>query len=124
MRDDINQLINDEYRSGKMRQLILDNKRQFLLSRVTISDTERHWLAQNKLDVWLPANENYAPLIWHDRQGYHGSAIDMINDMRDLLHVDVNVHYIDNYYEALQSQNWPVRLVNVIAPPTDHNFPA
>ncbi|MCL9671671.1 HD domain-containing phosphohydrolase [Citrobacter sp. MNAZ 1397] len=123
MRDDINQLINDEYRSGKMRQLILDNKRQFLLSRVTISDTERHWLAQNKLDVWLPANENYAPLIWHDRQGYHGSAIDMINDMRDLLHVDVNVHYIDNYYESLQSQNWPVRLVNVIAPPDRSQLP-
>ena len=69
IREDVNQLINDEYRSGKMRQLILENKRQFLLSRVSVNETERGWLSQNTLDVWLPRNENYAPLIWRDREG-------------------------------------------------------
>lgn len=114
IREDVNQLINDEYRSGKMRQLILENKRQFLLSRVSVNEAERSWLSQNALDVWLPRNENYAPLIWRDREGYHGSAVDMVNDMRDLLHININVHYIDNYYETMLSQNWPVRLVNVV----------
>ncbi len=79
-----------------------------------MSDDERAWLAANRLELWLPKNENFAPLIWRDSLGYHGSAIDMINDMRDLLHINVDVHYVDNYFPELRNQNWPIKLVELI----------
>jgi ABC-type amino acid transport substrate-binding protein len=114
MRDSINEFINDAWRSGKMQQLLDESNRQYLLSRVTVSDEEQVWLSANRLELWLPKNENFAPLIWRDPRGYHGSAIDMINDMRDLLHINVEVHYVDNYIQAWREQNWPIKLVDVI----------
>lgn len=114
VRDSFNQFINDAWRSGKMQQWLTESNRQYLLSRVTVSDDERAWLAANRLELWLPKNENFAPLIWRDSLGYHGSAIDMINDMRDLLHINVDVHYVDNYFPELRNQNWPIKLVELI----------
>ena len=114
LRDRINQFINEAWRSGQMQQLLTASNRAYLLSRVTVSDAERLWLQNNRLEIWLPKNENFAPLIWHDRLGYHGSAVDMINDMRDLLHIDVDVHYVDNYFQQLRNQNWPIKLVELV----------
>jgi len=113
LREHVNALINDWQRSGKMQQVISTQTRQFLISRLRITDEERAWLRQNPLEVWLPKNENFAPLIWRDDKGYHGSAINLINDLRELLQANVKVHYIDNYYEALQRSNWPVRLIEI-----------
>lgn len=113
LRDRMNQLINEWQHSGKMQQAINENTRQYLISRLRISDAERAWLAHNTLDVWLPKNENFAPLIWRDDEGYHGSAINLVNDLRDLLQAKVEVHYIDNYYAESQRSNWPVRLITI-----------
>jgi HD-GYP domain-containing protein (c-di-GMP phosphodiesterase class II) len=114
LRDRMNTFINDSRRSGKLQELLRESNRQYLLSRVTMSAEERAWLQTNRLTLWLPKNENFAPLIWHDRLGYHGSAIDMINDIRDLLHIDVDVHYVDNYFYELRNQNWPIKLIELV----------
>ncbi|MGY6029002.1 Response regulator rpfG [Phytobacter sp. AG2a] len=114
LRNTFNTFIDDAWRSGKMQQLLTENKRQYLLSRITVSDDEQAWLQANRLELWLPKNENFAPLIWRDRSGYHGSAIDMINDMRDLMHINVDVHYVDDYFSELRRQNWPIKLVELI----------
>lgn len=113
LREQFNGLINDWRRSGKMQQAIAMHTRQYLISRLRISDEERAWLKQNPLEVWLPKNENFAPLIWRDDAGYHGSVINLINDLRELLQATVKVHYVDNYYEALQRNHWPVRLIEI-----------
>jgi len=113
LRNNINQLISEWQRNGKLKQLEDQTRRDFLLSRIVLSADEKQWLANNKLTVWLPKSENFAPLIWKDAQGYHGSVVDMINDIRDLLHVEVDVHYVDNYVQHMQQQQWPIRLVNL-----------
>lgn len=114
LRTNVNQLINDWQRSGKLRKLEDQTRRDFLLSRIVLSEQEKRWLAANKLTVWLPKNENFAPLIWKDAQGYHGSVVDMINDIRDLLHVEVDVQYVDNYVLRMRQEKWPIRLVNLV----------
>ncbi|WP_312946462.1 HD domain-containing phosphohydrolase [Superficieibacter sp.] len=114
LRANINQFINDWQRSGKLQKLEDETRRNFLLSRIALSAGEKQWLSNNKLTVWLPKNENFAPLVWKDKQGYHGSVVDMINDIRDLLHVEVDVQYVDNYVAQMREQKWPIRLVNVI----------
>ncbi|WP_437891333.1 HD domain-containing phosphohydrolase [Phytobacter sp. V91] len=114
LRDRLNQFISDAWRSGEMQQWLDESHRQYLLSRVTVTDEERAWLQNNRLTPWLPKNENFAPLIWSDQQGHHGSAVNMINDMRELLHINVDVHYVDNYFAELRRQNWPVKLVEVV----------
>lgn len=113
LRDKINTFLGDWYRSGEMRKALEESKRQYLLSRISISADEKAWLAHNRLQVWLPENENFAPLIWKAGTTRHGTAIDMINDMRDLLGIPVEVHYVDRYLQALSTQHWPVRLVNI-----------
>lgn len=113
LREHVNALINDWQRSGKMQQAIATHTRQYLVSQLRVSAQERAWLKQNALDVWLPKNENFAPLIWRDDKGYHGSAINLINDLRELLQVRVNVHFIDNYYAALQRNNWSIKLIDI-----------
>ncbi|MGP3593372.1 HD domain-containing phosphohydrolase [Vagococcus sp. WN89Y] len=113
LREHMNALINDWQRSGEMQQAIALHTRQFLTSRLRVSEAEREWLRQNPLEVWLPKKENFAPLIWRDDTGYHGSAINLINDLRELLQADVKVHYIDNYYAELQRNHWPIRLIEI-----------
>lgn len=114
MRDNINQLIAEWQQSGKLRALENQSKRDYLVSRVQITPAETMWIRDNHLTVWLPKNENFAPLLWHDQQGYHGTVIDMISDMRDLLHLNVEVKYTDNYVKHLRQESWPVRMVNII----------
>lgn len=113
LHEKINAFIGEWYRSGEMRKTLEESKRNYLLSRIEISDQERHWLANNHLQINLPKNENFAPIIWKDSNGYHGTAIDMINNMRDLLGIRVDVNFIDNYASILPQQHWPVRLVNI-----------
>lgn len=113
LRQHLDALINDWQRSGKMQQAIRNQTRQYLISQLRVTDEERAWLQQNSLEVWLPKNENFAPLIWRDDRGYHGSAINLINDLRQLLQAQVKVHFIDNYYAALQRNHWPVRLIDI-----------
>ncbi|MDY1039112.1 HD domain-containing phosphohydrolase [Lelliottia sp. CFBP8978] len=113
LREKVNAFIGEWYRSGKMRNALEESKRDYLLSRITISPEEQAWLASHRLQVWLPKNENFAPIIWKDSRGYQGTAINMIHDMRELLGMEVDVHFIDNYTEALQKQRWPIRMVDV-----------
>lgn len=113
LREKVNTFIGEWYRSGALRQALEESKRQYLLSRIVISNDEKAWLANNHLEIWLPKNENFAPIIWKDNRGYQGTAINMINDMRELLGMEVDVHFIDNYAETLKKQRWPVRLVDV-----------
>ncbi|WP_090461596.1 HD domain-containing phosphohydrolase [Enterobacter sp. kpr-6] len=113
MRDNVNQLINEWQRNGKMQNALSENRRQYLLSRITLSDEEKQWLAHHILHIWLPKNENFAPLIWQDKNGYHGSALDLINDLRELLQARIEVHYIDDYVEYLRRERWPVRLIDI-----------
>jgi ABC-type amino acid transport substrate-binding protein len=113
LREKVNTFLGEWYRSGEMRLALEESKRQYLLSRIAISAEEKTWLAHNRLQVWLPKNENFAPLIWKAGTDRHGTAIDMINDMRDLLGIPVEVHYVDRYFQALSTQHWPVRLVNI-----------
>lgn len=113
LREQVNTLISEWFRSGKMRHLLEESKRDYLLSRITLSEAERDWLQQHHLQVWLPKNENYAPVIWREGQGYHGIALNMINDMRELLGMKVDVQFIDDYATALRNQQWPVRLLNI-----------
>jgi HD-GYP domain-containing protein (c-di-GMP phosphodiesterase class II)/ABC-type amino acid transport substrate-binding protein len=113
LREKVNAFIGEWYRSGEIRKALEESKRQYLLSRITLSKEERTWLANNRLQIWLPKNENFAPIIWKDDRGYQGTAINMIHDMRDLLGMEVDVHFVDNYAEELAQQRWPVRLVDV-----------
>lgn len=113
LREKVNAFIGEWYRSGEMHRALEESKRRYLLSSITISPEERAWLAHNRLQIWLPKNENFAPIIWKDGQGYQGTAINMIHDMRELLGMEVDVHFVDNYAEALEQQRWPVRLVDV-----------
>lgn len=113
LREKVNAFIGEWYRSGEMQKALEESKRRYLLSSITISPEERAWLANNRLQIWLPKNENFAPIIWKDGQGYQGTAINMIHDMRELLGMEVDVHFVDNYAEALEQQRWPVRLVDV-----------
>ncbi len=34
--------------------------------------------------------------------------------MRDLLHVNIDVKYTEDYISHLRQENWPVRLVNIV----------
>ncbi|HDS9359699.1 TPA: transporter substrate-binding domain-containing protein [Enterobacter chengduensis] len=113
LREKINTFIAEWHRSGELQKSLDESRRNYLLSRIVISPTEKRWIATHRLSVTLPKNENFAPLIWKDRQGYHGTAIDLINDMRDLLGLTVDVHYVDNYTRALHREAWPVRLVDI-----------
>lgn len=114
MRENINQLIIEWQQNGTLLRLENDSKRNYLLSRITITPEERAWLDNNRLTVWLPKQENFAPLIWKDSSGYHGTAIDLIDDMQQLLHIKVDVRYVENYALHLQQDRWPVRLINIM----------
>ncbi len=114
MRDNINQLITEWQQNGKLKALENQSKRNYLVSRIQISPEEAKWMKNNRLTVWLPKNENFAPLLWQDRQGYHGKVMDMIADMRDLLHINVDVKFTDNYVARLRQEAWPVRMVDII----------
>lgn len=113
MRENVNQLINAWQRSGRMQAALTENRRQYLLSRITVNAQEKQWLEKHRLQIWLPENENFAPLLWQDAAGYHGSALDLINDLRELLHAQVEVNYVDNYVDNLQRNQWPVRLIDI-----------
>lgn len=114
MRDNINQLITEWQQNGRLKALENESKRHYLVSRIQITPEEAAWIRDNRLTVWLPKSENFAPLLWQDAQGYHGSVLDMINDMRDLLHVNIDVKYTEDYISHLRQENWPVRLVNIV----------
>jgi HD-GYP domain-containing protein (c-di-GMP phosphodiesterase class II) len=114
MRDNINQLIAEWQQNGKLNALENQSKRDYLVSRIQITPDEAAWMRNNRLTVWLPKNENFAPLLWQDRHGYHGTVMDMVSDMRDLLHINVDVKYTDNYVARLRQEAWPVRMVNIV----------
>src|SRR5690606_9594803 len=52
LREQVNTLISEWFRSGKMRHLLEESKRDYLLSRITLSTAERDWLQQHHLQVW------------------------------------------------------------------------
>lgn len=114
MRDNINQPIAEWQKSGRLKALENQSKRDYLVSRIHITPEEAAWMRDHRLILWLPKNENFAPLFWQDSQGYHGTVMDMIDDMRDLLHINIDVNYIDNYVAHLRQEAWPVRMVNII----------
>jgi HD-GYP domain-containing protein (c-di-GMP phosphodiesterase class II)/ABC-type amino acid transport substrate-binding protein len=114
MRDNINQLIDEWQQSGKLKALENQSKREYLVSRIHISPAEAAWMRDHRLTIWLPKNENFAPLFWQDRHGYHGTVMDMIDDMRDLLRINIDVKYTDNYVSHLRQEAWPIRLVNIV----------
>lgn len=114
VRSNINQLISEWQQNGKLRELEENSRRNYLVSRIQLTPQESAWIKQNTLEIWLPKSENFSPLIWQDRNGYHGTAIDMIKDMQELLHIKVNVHYVDNYVARMREENWPVRLVDIL----------
>ncbi|MGU3523301.1 HD domain-containing phosphohydrolase [Enterobacteriaceae bacterium C23F] len=114
MRDNINRLISEWQQNGKLKALENRSKRNYLVSRIQITPEEAEWMQKNRLTLWLPKNENFAPLLWQDERGYHGTVMDMISDMRDLLHLDIDVKYTDNYIARLRQEAWPIRMVNLI----------
>lgn len=114
MRDNINQLITEWQQNGRLKALENKSKRNYLVSRIQVTPEEAQWMQAHRLTVWLPKNENFAPLLWQDASGYHGTVMDMIADMRDLLHLNVDVKFTDNYVARLRQENWPVRLVNIV----------
>jgi len=114
MRDNINKVIAEWQQSGKLRQLENRSKRNYLVSRIQITADEAKWMQDNRLTIWLPKNENFAPLLWQDERGYHGTVMDMISDMRDLLHLNIDLKFTDNYVSHLRQEAWPVRMVNVV----------
>ncbi|MCS2168124.1 HD domain-containing phosphohydrolase [Scandinavium manionii] len=114
MRDNINQLIAEWQQNGKLKALENQSKRNYLVSRIQVTPDEAAWMRDNTLTVWLPKDENFAPLLWQDAHGYHGTVMDMIHDMRDLLHINVEVKFTDNYVARLRQEKWPVRMVNVV----------
>lgn len=113
LRDKINTFIGEWYRSGELHAAMEKSRRDYLLSRIVMTAEERAWLADNRLEITLPKNENFPPLIWKDSRGYHGTAIDMINDMRELFNLPVTVNFIDNYAATLPASQWPIRLVDI-----------
>lgn len=114
MRDNINQLINEWLQNGKLKALEEQSQTAFLRHRLAITDEERRWLQENRLTLWLPKNENFSPIIWKDNQGYHGSAIGLVNDLRDLLNINVDVQFVDNYLVRMKNEDWPLRLADII----------
>lgn len=114
MRTNINQLISEWQQSGKLQALEQQSQTEYLRHQLTITDEEKGWLAENSLTLLLPKNENFAPIIWKDEQGYHGSAISMINDLRDLLNINVNVQFVDSYMIRMQNEAWPIHLADII----------
>ncbi|HFF8547107.1 TPA: HD domain-containing phosphohydrolase [Kluyvera cryocrescens] len=114
MRSNIDQLINEWQQSGKLQALEEQSQLEYLRHHLTITDDERTWLQENRLTLWLPKNESFAPIIWKDDRGYRGSAISMVNDLRDLLNINVDVLFVDNYMIRMQNENWPVHLADII----------
>lgn len=114
LRTQFNQLIAEWQQNGALQALEDSSKRRYLLSRIRISPQEKDWLENNRLTVWLPKNENFVPLIWKDETGYHGAVMDMLTDLTELLHINVDVKYVDNYVLRLQEEQWPIRLVNIV----------
>ncbi|SNY74230.1 Response regulator containing a CheY-like receiver domain and an HD-GYP domain [Enterobacter sp. CC120223-11] len=114
MRDNINGLIAEWQQNGELKALENRSKRNYLVSRIQITPEEAKWMQNNRLTLWLPKNENFAPLLWQDQQGYHGTVMDMISDMRDLLHLNVDVKYTDNYIARQRQEAWSVRMINLI----------
>lgn len=114
MRDNINKVIAEWQQSGKLRELENRSKRNYLVSRIQITPDEAKWIHDNRLTIWLPKNENFAPLLWQDERGYHGTVMDMISNMRDLLHLNIDVKFTDNYISHLHQEARPVRMVNVV----------
>ncbi|MFU0967239.1 HD domain-containing phosphohydrolase [Kluyvera ascorbata] len=113
LRDNINQLINEWQQSGKLKALEEQCQIEFLRHHLTITNEERAWLQENHLSLWLPKNESFAPIIWKDDQGYHGSAISLVNDLRELLNINVDVQFVDNYMIRMQNENWPIHLADI-----------
>ncbi|MDX6040301.1 HD domain-containing phosphohydrolase [Scandinavium lactucae] len=114
MRDNINQLIGEWQQSGKLNALENQSKRDYLVSRINITPEETAWMRNNRLTLWLPKNENFAPLLWQDSHGYHGTVMDMISDMRDLLPIQLDVKYTEDYVSHLRQDAWPMRMVNIV----------
>lgn len=114
MRNNINQLINEWQQNGKLQALEQQSQRDYLRHKLNITDAEKAWLAENSLTLLLPKNENFAPIIWKDEQGYHGSAIAMIEDLRELLNINVNVQFVDSYLIRMQNEEWPIHLADII----------
>jgi len=114
MRNNIDQLINEWQQSGRLKALEEQSQIEFLRSHLTISDEERTWLQENRLTIKLPKNESFAPIIWKDNQGYQGSAISMVNDLRDLLNINVDVQFVGNYMIRMQNESWPIHLADII----------
>ncbi|WP_249226285.1 HD domain-containing phosphohydrolase [Entomohabitans teleogrylli] len=113
LREPLNNFIANWRQNNRLLQLQDTSKRQYLISRLRLTADEKAWIANNTLELWLPQNENFAPFIWHDKGVLRGTVIDLINDLRDLLHMKIDVHYIDNYTAALRNAHWPVRLINI-----------
>ncbi|WP_368301570.1 HD domain-containing phosphohydrolase [Kluyvera sichuanensis] len=114
LRDNINQLINEWLQSGKLQALEEQSQLEYFRHFLTITPEEHTWLQENRLTLWLPKNENFAPIIWKDNQGYHGSAISMVNDLRDLLNINVDVQFVDNYMIRMKNEDWPIHLADII----------
>ena len=113
LRSNINQLINEWQQNGKLRALEEQSRLEYFRQRLTITPDERIWMEKNRLTLWLPKNENFAPIIWRDDQGYHGSAISLVNDLRDLLNINVDVQFVDNYMIRMKNEDWPIRLAEI-----------
>lgn len=114
LRENINQLINEWQQNGKLQALEEQSQIEYFRHYLTITPEEQRWLQENRLTLWLPKNENFAPIIWKDNQGYHGSAIGMVDDLRELLNVNVDVQYVDNYLLRMKNEDWPLRLADII----------
>lgn len=54
LRDKINALIGTWYRNGEINTMLEESKRNYLLSRITLSEEERTWIAHNRLQINLP----------------------------------------------------------------------
>ena len=122
MRNSINQLINEWHKNGNLKVLQEKSQIEYLQGYLNVTDKERSWLRDHKLTVWLPKNESFSPIIWKDEEGYHGGAISMINNLRDLLGVNVDVQFVDNYLARMQNESWPIRLVRIIDSRQDENI--
>lgn len=114
MRDNINKLITEWQQNGRLKALENASKRNYLVSRIQVTPEQASWIHNNRLTLWLPKSENFAPLLWQDKQGYHGSVIDMINDMRELLHIQVDINYTDSYVKHLYQDGWPIRMIDIV----------
>ncbi len=113
LRQPVNNLISSWSNSGYLNRLIKESKRGYLSSQLKLTPTEKQWIANNTLDIWLPKQENFAPFIWRENNRYYGSAINIINDLRELTGVKINIHFIPDYLNQLRQNQWPIRLVNL-----------